>query len=81
MKRARRHRYGHAKFLAKKGAHGTLYRFIITYKDSTDPVAPIFTTGSWAYNEEHVLDKFYDTDDTGWKVVGVRKMTEREAER
>ena len=62
--------------ITKPGAHGTLYRYAIVYRDN-DPACPEFTARLWAYNSEHVLEQFYDAPDgDGWRILRMARMTE-----
>lgn len=51
-----------------------MYRYRITYRD-TDPACPLFTWITRAHDEEHALDRFYESDDDpeGWIVVKVER--------
>lgn len=59
-----------SRYQSKPGKHGMLWRYRITYRDDS-PGSPTFPWATWAYNEDHALERFYDSDDgdTGWKVV------------
>lgn len=58
-----------SRYQSKPGQHGTLYRYRITYRDD-DPGSPTFSWHTWAYDEDHALERWYDSDDdTGWKIV------------
>ena len=48
------------KFVTKPGRHGTLYLYSVTYRDRYDPAVGDDTVRLWAYNLEHVEDRFYD---------------------
>jgi hypothetical protein len=63
-------------FQSKAGRHGTLYRFRLTYRDAHDPVCPVFDTSTWAYSAEHAEEKFFDSDDDGWRLLSVEKIRE-----
>ena len=52
-----------SKPLTKPGKHGTLYHFVLTYGDDIDPSFGPMTWKTWAYDSEHALDKFYDSND------------------
>lgn len=56
-------------FRAKPGAHGTLYLYAVPYQDGSDRDS-CGTSRLWAYDAEHAAERFYDTDDTGWRVNG-----------
>ena len=60
----------------KPGRYGTLYRFRIVYRDHHDPASPDFEQFTWAYDAGHAEDKFYDTDDTGWRILSVDRVRE-----
>lgn len=62
--------------VSKPGKHGTLYLYAIKYRDKYDSVAPEFEQRTWAYSEEHALDRFYDTDDDGWLVLAFARVIE-----
>lgn len=61
-------------FVSKPGKHGTLYQYLLRYKDKDDPASPTFDWKTWAYDSEHALDKFYDSDDEGWKIVSWERV-------
>lgn len=54
----------------KPGAHGTLYRYRIDYRDPCDPAFPPSFVCVWAYDAEHALERFYDGPDDGFEPVG-----------
>lgn len=60
--------------VSKPGKHGTLHLFLLRYKDKHDPASPTFEWRTWAYDSDHALDKFYDSDDQGWKVVSWERV-------
>lgn len=63
--------------LTKQGAHGTLYRYKITYKDESDPGCPVFSYSLWAYNQEHAESRFYDSEDAdGWEIISISVVHE-----
>lgn len=66
--------------ISKPGKHGTLHLFAVAYEDSFDP----FNKGvirTWAYDEEHAYEKFYDSDDAdGWTVTKVVRVRATAAE-
>ncbi len=53
-------------FQTRKGAHGTLYRFRVVYRDAHDEACPDFDWFTWAYSVEHAEEKFLDSDHDGW---------------
>ncbi len=59
----------------KPGKHGTLYLYELTYTDTSDPGMGESTTRLWAYNLEHVEDKFYGAPDTdGWTLLRAARV-------
>ena len=64
-------------FVKKPGKHGTLYLFNVRYRDKYDFASPDFDWKTWAYNEEHAEQRFYESDnDDDWKILSVTKMRE-----
>jgi hypothetical protein len=61
-------------FIDAEGVHGTLYRFRLKYRDAG---APDFDWFTWAYDTEHAAEKFYDSDDGGWKILSVDRVRDR----
>jgi len=59
--------------VTKPGRYGTLYLYIIRYTDKHDYACPIFESRMWAYNLEHVSDRFDDSDDDGWKILTIER--------
>jgi len=56
-------------YRSKPGKHGTLWLYRIVYRDD-DLGSPTFSWNTWAYDEDHALEKWYGSDDdTGWKIV------------
>jgi hypothetical protein len=56
--------------VSKPGKHGTLYLHLLRYTDASDPSSPVFETRIWAYNSDHAIDKFFDSEDSdGWTVL------------
>lgn len=49
-----------AKPYTKPGEHGPLYRFVIEYGD---PGESVMRWQCWAYDAEHALEKFNDSDE------------------
>ena len=62
------------KLLTAPGKHGTLYRFRVHYRDKGDECCPLLTWTCWAYNYDHCYEKFWDSDDDGWRVVSVERV-------
>ncbi len=63
--------------MTKQGTYGTLYRFRVEYtNDPQDGTDPIFAWDTWAYDEEHAIDAFYDAGATeeGWEALRVRRI-------
>lgn len=56
----------------KEGRHGTLYLWTIDYNDVPGPDGTyIGQWRTWAYNNEHAWDNWYDTnEDFGFAAVG-----------
>ena len=63
-------------FQTKKGAHGTLYRFRIRYRDEGDEGFPDMDWYTWAYNQDHAEERFFDIDE-GWRIVSIERVRER----
>lgn len=61
------------KYVSKPGLHGTLYRFKIVYRDD-DPGFGEADWFTWAYSAEHAEEKFYESDDEGWRIVSTSKV-------
>jgi hypothetical protein len=61
------------RFESKRGEHGTLYLFRVSYRD-LDPACPEFSWSTWAYDADHAVEKFSDDGDDGWKILSVRKV-------
>ena len=61
--------------VTKPGEYGTLYRYVVTYTDKSDPCCPEMTWHCWAYSLEHAEDKFYANDDS-WTIVNLRRLVE-----
>lgn len=59
----------------KPGAHGTLYLYEIIYTDPSEPGMGRMSTRMWAYNLEHVEQKFYDSGD-GWEIISIARVPE-----
>jgi len=60
--------------MSKPGKYGTLYLFTVSYNDPTDPAFGTQTYQTWAYNAEHVSDKFYENEfNSGWDIVAIKK--------
>lgn len=51
---------------AKAGKHGTLYLYEVTYTDPSDGGCGELTQRLWAYNLEHLQDRFYGALDADW---------------
>ena len=66
--------------ITKPGKHGTLKLYRIAYHDDgnkyNDGISRV-----WAYDEDHAIEKFYDSDDTGWVIasIGLAPGNERRA--
>ena len=66
--------------LSKPGAHGTLYRYALTYTDRYDAGCAHDLWHCWAYNLEHAEEKFYnssgDQEGDGWRIVSIARVSE-----
>ncbi len=51
-----------------------LNKYQVRYTDSGDEGCPDFTCVIHAYNKEHAMDKFFDSDDDDWKVLSIKKV-------
>lgn len=60
----------------KPGLFGTLYLYRITYTDDSPEPSGFgeATCEVWAYNAEHAREKFFDTDDEGWRILAITKQ-------
>lgn len=58
------------KTITKPGKHGTLTLFWARYQDNSES-SPTFSQSIWAYDRTHAEDKFWNTDDTDWKLVEI----------
>lgn len=67
----------HSKFKSKPGEHGTLYRYTIEYTDD-DPAFGREFWSTWAYNLEHALEKFTDSDEGFTPVRAARQRVDSE---
>ena len=69
------------KFVTKPGRHGTLYLYAVKYTDRYDPAMGQDTTRLWAYNMDHVEDRFYDEssdeEGDGWVIVSIARVLAR----
>lgn len=73
-----RHRFrDKKKYVQKKGRYGTLYRYAIDYTDKYDDAFGRHTWHTWAYDQGHALDNFYDDGDEGWKHLDIHRMIDR----
>lgn len=59
--------------VSKPGKHGTLHRFAVTYSPGPGSVPLLWYT--WAYDQEHALERFYGSDDGDWEVISVGRVT------
>src|SRR5262249_52394105 len=59
-------------YVTKRGAHGTLYKFAIDYKDRIDPGFGTARVNYWAYDMGHAQDRFWETQDESESWVPVR---------
>lgn len=63
------------KSTTKPGKHGALYLYELTYTDTSDPGMGDITCRLWAYNLEHVEDKFYSAPDAdGWTLLRAARV-------
>ncbi|MHB8330765.1 MAG: hypothetical protein ACYDDA_13725 [Acidiferrobacteraceae bacterium] len=62
--------------ITKPGAHGTLYRYAIKYRDAHDPCCPEMVWHCWAYNLDHAEEKFYGDGDEGWRIVSLARVSD-----
>lgn len=62
--------------VTKPGTYGTLYLYLVRYTDTRDDCCPTFQQRMWAYNLEHVEDRFYSSEDAdGWKIVSIERVS------
>jgi len=62
--------------LKKPGLHGTLYKFSIEYVSGpNDPGSPTYKWDCWAYNAEHALEKFNESDE-GFQAVRYARLND-----
>jgi hypothetical protein len=60
--------------VSKPGKHGSLYLYAITYVNAfDDPSCLPMTWRTWAYSAEHAEERFYDSDDDGWKILSTKR--------
>lgn len=69
-------RASRVRYVEKPGNHGTLFLFRIAYRDKYDDACPRLSWNTWAYDVEHAVDRFHDSDDEGWEILGVEKVRE-----
>jgi hypothetical protein len=62
--------------ITKPGKHGTLYLFHITYRDVGEVTDFPFPCSLWAYDQEHAEERFYDSDDEGWRITKITRARE-----
>jgi hypothetical protein len=60
--------------ITKPGKHGTLFRYVVEYRDAHDDCCPIFTWHAWAYNLEHAELEFSESGEEGWRIVSIRRL-------
>ncbi len=58
--------------LVKPGKHGMLHRFRVRYNDPPEGYAGSYLV--WAYDADHAIDGFYDSNDGGWSLVAVERL-------
>lgn len=59
--------------MEKQGRHGTLYHFTIEYTDECDSGFGTAHWRTWAYDQEHAIDRFFEGPDEGWKPVRIAR--------
>jgi hypothetical protein len=63
----------------KKGKYGTLYLFRVVYRDKYDPGFGQDSWHTWAYDEEHAENNFWEGPDAeGWEIVSVNRVKAKE---
>jgi len=60
-------------YRTKPGTHGTLYLWTFVYTDDGDRGCSDFRGNTWAYDREHAVENFHNTDDDGWKLLKLFK--------
>lgn len=46
-------------------------KYSITYQDATDLGCPAFTCVVRAHSYQHAIERFFESDDTGWLVLRI----------
>lgn len=59
--------------LTKPGAHGTLYRYAVRYRDPIDDGRLPDVWRCWAYDAEHAEERFLEATE-GYEVLGVERV-------
>jgi hypothetical protein len=60
--------------ITKPGQYGTLYLYEMSYTDPSDRVMfGVRQTRLFAYNEEHAVDKWVESEETGFELVAVKR--------
>jgi len=61
----------------KPGKHGTLYLYEIKYTDPSDEGMGEMSMRRWAYNLEHVEERFYEGPGSeGWQIISIARVPE-----
>jgi len=70
-------------YVTKKGKHGTLYLYAVTYTDKSDFAIGQLVQRVYAYSPEHALEIFYGAVDAdGWEAISVARVrSKRDASR
>lgn len=61
--------------IMKPGKHGTLYLYELVYDDGPDSGCPEFKTRTWAYNMEHAIERFHESDGS-WRLIKIARVLE-----
>jgi hypothetical protein len=60
----------------KPGKHGTLFLYRIEYKDPIDSGFPVTVSYMYAYNEEHVYDRWAESEE-GFEILSVKRTVKK----
>lgn len=58
----------------KQGKHGQLYHYRFIYTDKDDTGFGEHEWSTWAYNQEHAIEKFYSDGDESWKALRIARL-------
>jgi hypothetical protein len=64
-------------YVTKPGRHGTLYLYEVVYRDRINSAFGNDTIRLWAYDREHLEERFYDDPDESWEIISVKRVQDR----